>query len=214
MRSVHKVSTIARAYFEVYDSLNVPITGLVNGDFAKFLARDGVNDATAVTVSEIGNGRYFASFTPASTGSWHLLIRSSLYNLRGWHETFDVTTDGIPSISEIQSGLATAAALASVQSDTDNIQTRLPTSLVGGKMDSTLSSSERDAIAAALLDLASAVDGHTVRNALKYMASALAGKVSGMTLGSPVFRSIDDAADRISAVTDIDGNRTSVTLTP
>lgn len=40
----------------------------------------------------------------------------------------DVTT-------EIQTGLATAAALAAVQADTDNIQTRLPAALVGGKMD-------------------------------------------------------------------------------
>lgn len=214
MRSVHKISTIARAYFEVYDTLNAPVTGLINADFTKLLALDGVDNATAVTVTEIGSGRYFASFTPGSTGSWHLLIRQATYNLRGWHETFDVTTDGILTIADIQTGLATAAAVAAIQSDTDNIQTRLPTALVSGKMDSTLSSSERDAIAAALLDLASTVDGNTLRNTLKYMAAALAGKVSGMETGSPIFRSINDTADRISATCDIDGNRTAVTLTP
>jgi hypothetical protein len=39
------------------------------------------------------------------------------------------------AVTEIQSGLATAAALSAVQADTDNIQTRLPGSLVGGRMD-------------------------------------------------------------------------------
>lgn len=37
-------------------------------------------------------------------------------------------------ITAIQAGLATAAAQATLQADTDNIQTRLPVALVGGKM--------------------------------------------------------------------------------
>lgn len=67
-----------------------------------------------------------------------------------------VGTDGITSaslatsaITEIQTGLATAADLASteatlaadiagVQADTDNIQTRLPGALVGGRMDASV----------------------------------------------------------------------------
>lgn len=44
------------------------------------------------------------------------------------------------AVTEIQSGLATSSALSSVQSDTDNIQTRLPAALVGGKMDSNVGS--------------------------------------------------------------------------
>lgn len=56
-----------------------------------------------------------------------------------------VATDGITSaslaasaITEIQSGLATSAEVAGVQSDTDNIQTRLPAALVGGRMDASV----------------------------------------------------------------------------
>jgi len=44
------------------------------------------------------------------------------------------------AVAEIQSGLATSAALATVQADTDNIQTRLPAALVGGRMDSNVGS--------------------------------------------------------------------------
>jgi len=41
------------------------------------------------------------------------------------------------AVTEIQSGLATSVALATVQADTDNIQTRLPAALIMGRMDST-----------------------------------------------------------------------------
>jgi len=44
------------------------------------------------------------------------------------------------AVAEIQAGLATAAALATVQADTDDIQTRLPAALVGGRMDSNVGS--------------------------------------------------------------------------
>jgi hypothetical protein len=40
------------------------------------------------------------------------------------------------AVTEIQAGLATAAALAIVQADTDDIQARLPAALIGGRMDS------------------------------------------------------------------------------
>jgi len=89
----------------VFDTANAPVTGLVNGDFSKFLSVDGVNSAVVVTVSEIGNGRYQASFTPTSTGFWYLLITNATYNPRGWDEEFDVTTGGVLSTSDIANGI-------------------------------------------------------------------------------------------------------------
>lgn len=52
------------------------------------------------------------------------------------------------AVTEIQAGLATSAAVASVQADTDNIQTRLPATLVGGKMDSDMTAISGDTAAA------------------------------------------------------------------
>jgi len=46
----------------------------------------------------------------------------------------------------------------------------------------------------------------------RIMASSLAGKVSGADTSSPVFRSIDDTKNRISATTTGDGNRTTAVL--
>lgn len=46
----------------------------------------------------------------------------------------------------------------------------------------------------------------------RIMAASLAGKVSGADTSAPVFRSIDDTKNRISATTTGDGNRTTVVL--
>lgn len=94
-KSVSKVSVLVRADFVVYDSSDAAVTGLINTDFTKRLAKNGANDVTAVTVTEVANGRYQATFTPASTGTWTLLVTQATHNVRGWTETWDVTTDGV-----------------------------------------------------------------------------------------------------------------------
>ena len=152
-RTIHKVGVIAFAYFSVYDSSDAAVTGLVDGDFTKRLARDGVDNPEALTilVTEIANGRYYATFTPSANGQHYLTISHATHNPRGWDETFSVTLDGVPTIALIQSGLATAAALATVQADTDNLQTRLPAALVGGRMDSSVGAMAAGAITAAAI---------------------------------------------------------------
>jgi hypothetical protein len=49
---------------------------------------------------------------------------------------------------------------------------------------------------------------------MKILVSEAAGKVSGMDTGSPVFRSIGDTKDVISATTTAEGNRTAVSYNP
>lgn len=63
----------------------------------------------------------------------------------------------------------------------------------------------------ALLDVAGAVDGYTLRQVLKILGAATAGKGEG-SVANP-YRSLDDTADRIAA-TSTAGRRTAVTLTP
>jgi len=67
--------------------------------------------------------------------------------------------------------------------------------------------------AAALLDLAAGVEtNRTVRQALRIMLAALAGKASGMATTTAVFRDTNDTKDRITATVDSSGNRSAVTL--
>lgn len=54
----------------------------------------------------------------------------------------------------------------------------------------------------------------SVREALRIVLAALAGKLSGAPAGPIVVRDTDDTKDRITATVDVDGNRTAVTLDP
>lgn len=95
----------------------------------------------------------------------------------------------------------------------DSVSTRIPAALSGGKMDSTLSSSERDAVAVALLDLAAGVEaGLTMRQALRIAVGLLAGKSDGWPSGTKHYRDTNDTKNRVTATVDADGNRTAVTL--
>lgn len=127
------------------------------------------------------------------------------------------------AVTEIQSGLATAAGVSAVETDTQDIQSRLPAALVGGRMaanaevvgDKTgyaLTSAERDSIANALLDLAAGVEtGITPRQAFRAMAAILGGLVTGGA-GLPAFQSIGGSTVRVTITADSSGNRSSVVL--
>jgi len=74
---------------------------------------------------------------------------------------------------------------------------------------------DADALASDAVDeiLDEVVEGTTtVRQALRLIMAALLAKVSGCASNAPVFRDIGDTKNRITAVTDGYGNRTSVTL--
>lgn len=127
--------------------------------------------------------------------------------------------------TELQAGLATAAALATVQSDTDDIQTRLPAALVGGRIDASVGVVALDAIDAvalkadagteladALLDRATAIEGYTPRQLLRLFAAVLVGKASGLDTATAVYRDVADTKDRVTATVTADGNRSAVTL--
>lgn len=81
----------------------------------------------------------------------------------------------------------------------------------GGAM--TLTPTERNDIAAALLDLANGVEaGVTLRQAQRAQLAALAGKLSGAAGLILAFRNVGDTKDRIIATVDVDDNRSAVAL--
>lgn len=92
----------------------------------------------------------------------------------------------------------TATAAATIQAKTDNLPSDLGTTLAG--------------MPAAILDLASAIDGYTPRQVLGIMLAILRGKVSGMESNSPRFRDSLDTVDRVIAVTDDNDNRITVVV--
>jgi len=67
--------------------------------------------------------------------------------------------------------------------------------------------------ATALLDLAAGVEtGLTLRQAMRLLAAASAGELTGAATTTIVIRNaVADSKDRITAVVDSDGNRSAIT---
>lgn len=90
------------------------------------------------------------------------------------------------AVAEIQSGLATSAALATVQADTDNIQTRLPAALVSGRIDASVGAMDANVMtaAAAAADLSAEI-------ADAVWDEATAGHTTGGTFGEQLKTDVD-----------------------
>lgn len=60
-------------------------------------------------------------------------------------------------------------------------------------------------------DAANSLDGKTLQQALRIIAAATAGKISGAGTGTEVAKGLDGSTDRITATVDASGNRTAIT---
>jgi hypothetical protein len=109
------------------------------------------------------------------------------------------------AVAEIQSGLATAAALASLVTTVGAAGAGLTEA--GGTGD------QLTDIPAAILDLAAGVEtGLTLRQAMRLLLAAEAGKLSGAATTTITIRNaVADSKNRIVATVDADGNRSAVT---
>ncbi|MGH7605415.1 MAG: hypothetical protein ACRENK_15645 [Gemmatimonadaceae bacterium] len=115
--------------------------------------------------------------------------------------TVDASALASDAVTEIQSGLATASAVAAVAAKTSN----LPASPAA-----TSDIPSAATIAAAVW--AYVVEGTTTAvQLMRGFASALLGIASGLATTTAVFRDIGDTKDRITATVDVDGNRSAVT---
>lgn len=113
-RSKQKAGVVCRTEFSVFDSANDPVTGLVSANFTKLLSKNGVDDATVVTVTEVGTGRYTVTFTAATPGVWAVTVRHATYSKRGWDEVFDVSADGLSPADSIDTGYDLARTLRNI----------------------------------------------------------------------------------------------------
>lgn len=107
----------------------------------------------------------------------------------------DTGTDGVV-VASLNAGSITAAAVATGAIDAD-----------------ALAADAANEIADALLDRAAGVEtGMTMRQALRVITAALAGKLSGAATTTITIRDVNDTANRIVATVDSDGNRSAITL--
>lgn len=110
---------------------------------------------------------------------------------------------------------ATAASATAIETDTQDIQSRLPAALVGGRIDATVDAAGMESGAIdAILDDAIGDGTITLRQALRVLIAGMAGKISGAATTTVTIRNLADTADVVVATVDADGNRTAVTVTP
>jgi hypothetical protein len=100
--------------------------------------------------------------------------------------------------------------VAAIKAKTDT----LPSSPAAAGDAMALTSGERSTLAAAILDLANAIEtGLTVREALRLLTAAEGGVVAGMTSTTVTIKNaVANSKTRITATVDADGNRSAVTI--
>lgn len=136
-------------------------------------------------------------------------------------DSFVNTTDALEAIRDKETDIET---------DTQDVQNRLPAALTSGRIDASVGAMaagvvtasavatgaiDADALAADAVDeiLDEVVEGSlTMRQVLRLVLSALAGKAAGGGTTTVTFRDNADSKNRISATVDASGNRTAVTL--
>lgn len=153
---------------------------------------------TVATVTSLTNAPTSGDFTAA--------MKTSLGTAVGTAQSGDSYARlGAPVGASISADIQTRLAASSYTApDNADIATILATIQAGVS----LTVSERNSVAAALLDLANAVGNHTVREILRLAASALGGKTTG---GGTHFRDLADTKDVI-VVAPSGSDRGTVTL--
>jgi hypothetical protein len=120
------------------------------------------------------------------------------------------------------SGASTLSAIGELGADLTVTGTGLSTANVGEAVWSALAASNNaaDTMGELINNLGAGADpwtvtldgSYTAADLLRVMASAMAGKLSGVGTGEIIFRDVNDTKDRITATVDGSGNRTAITL--
>lgn len=129
-------------------------------------------------------------------------------------QEIDANSAGLAAI--YTTAVAIKAQTGSIESRTQQIQDRLPASLESGRMRCYVGAIAADvsaSLAAAPLDLANGVEsGITLRQAMRLVLAAAAGRITGADTETIVIRDAGDTKDRITATVDVNGNRLSLIL--
>lgn len=118
------------------------------------------------------------------------------------------------AVAEIQSGLATTANVSAVETDTQDIQSRLPASLVGGRMRAHVEAFDADVITAAVIATDAIGSAELATTAVNEIRDAITAVLNDLTpqevrdamklaptVGAPSAGSVDEHLDDILADT-------------
>ena len=203
-----RIASGVRAYFKVVRD-GVLVTGIPGGNFNALLIEpgDSANVALTVTQSSQQSGVYYVDLPSAfltTHGAGHYGLSLGIHTL-----VPSTVDDEIMQSVEVN------------QTDLDYIAGDVWDELRAGHVavgtfgeGVNLTSAERIAVATQLLDLANGVEvGYTVRQTLRLMAAVVCGRSSGGP-ANPVYRNMQNDADRVASQANANGDRQNVILTP
>ncbi len=172
-----------------------PMTGISGGQ-PQVSSDGGAWTNTGIgTMTEIGNGRYYADLTQTLVLTAGTIIRTR-------YAQSDSDECAGTTVQVVANDPYTA------QNNLSQANVRTAVGLASANLDTQLSG-----LPAAILDFADGVEtGLTLRQAQRLIAAACAGKVSGAATVTVVIRNaVADSKPRITATCDSDGNRTAIT---
>lgn len=135
-------------------------------------------------------GLYSLSWPGATAGVYLAVISQTGTDAANMPQVIELRVGGLGAIDATAGAVAQAAALATAQADLDDIQTRIPASLAGGRMDSSVGAVAANAITAAAI-ATDAIDADAIA------ASAVTEIQTGLATGTAV-ADIQTAVDAIA----------------
>ena len=195
-----------------------------SGNFTKLVSKDGgaTSSGGGSFTEVVGTGYYAYAPTQAETNCdlFLLVTASSTANVivdeviiytrvDDSIETKLDTVDGIVDSILVDTGTTLDGKIDTIDGIVDSILedtgTTLPATLstIDGIVDSILVDTNA-------LNDGTGVDGKTIVQALRIIAAAVAGRVSGAGTGTETFLGMDEATTRLTVTVDSDGNRSDI----
>ena len=163
-----------------------------------------------LNMTEQGGSRYYHASMPAAAAG---LYFAAFYHM----QSFGAPVEGDPLVGQ-QTIDWRSSQTAQLNVVLSQLEQRRPTALVGGRIDASLGdipTTPAGMLGDAILDHVSGIEpGFTLRQGLRIMLAALAGKLSGAGTTAITIRATNDSKSRIIAAVDASGNRSALFLDP
>lgn len=111
-----KINVARKLIFEIFNSTTgLPQSGVSTGTLTVTLLFNAVTPSSpipSVTLTELGNGRYLAVYTPNVLGYWYLSVRDPVDNPQGWVDEITCTQLTLDDFVTTGSAVLNAIAIA------------------------------------------------------------------------------------------------------
>lgn len=110
-----KINTPRLMIFEIFNAVTgLPVAGRDLSELTVKIFRNAAvpSPLPSVVLSELGDGRYLATYSPGAFGYWYLGIRDTVYNPQGWTDEINVISVAEDEPVAVSTASITAIATA------------------------------------------------------------------------------------------------------